>query len=187
MLLGAAVALGGCHDKPTEMAASQSAPAPQAPASSNLHADWVALPSNYQQDFMHYAVRNRPEKKQVVKIFANPTAASGFAGQPLDSGSVVVMEVYKAALDHGGAPKVDGNGLYLPGELATITVMEKRAGWGADIAPALRNGDWLFAAYAPNGTIKADSTQACFECHKPLSESKDFLFTYDDLRTLPKN
>jgi hypothetical protein len=143
----------------------------------------VTFPEGYESSFTHYTTVNRAdERKQVVKIFANDTAlASAKDGAPLESGSVIVMEVYKAKLDAQGNPVVGGDGFFEPAELAAITVMEARDGWGADYPEAWRNGTWEFAAFKPDdhGLVERDY-QPCFECHKPL-DAADYLFSFDAL------
>jgi hypothetical protein len=147
-------------------------------------ADVVAYPEGYENNFVHYATVNRDdERKQVVKIFANDVAvASAKDGAPLDSGSVIVMEVYKAQLDADEQPVRGEDGLFLPGELAAITVMETRTGWGADYPDEWRNDEWEFAAFAADDhSLVERDYQPCFACHKPLAES-DFLFSFDALK-----
>ena len=96
--------------------------------------DSIKFPEDYKDTFTHYSTVNRAdERKQVVKIYANDAAlASARPGAPLESGSVLVMEVYKAKLDAGGNPVVGGDGFFEQDELAAIAVMETRSGWGAD-------------------------------------------------------
>jgi hypothetical protein len=130
----------------------------------------------------HYATVNRAAEKQVVKIFANDTAlASAKDGPPLDSGSVLVMEVYKAQLDYSGEPAKRADGLFIPAEMAAIVVMESRAGWGEDYPEEWRNGTWEFAAFKPGDhTLVERDYQPCFGCHKPLEKS-DYVFSLDAL------
>jgi hypothetical protein len=146
-------------------------------------ADLIAYPEGYQESFTHYTTRNRDDKrKQVVKIFANDVAlASAKDGAPLDSGSVIVMEVYKAELDANEQPVRGADGLFVPAELAAITVMETRAGWGGEYPEEWRNAEWEFAAFeADDHALVERDYQPCFACHKPLAES-DFLFSLDSL------
>src|SRR5687768_11116496 len=86
----------------------------------------IEFPEGYPDRFEPYATVNRAdERKQVVKIFANNVAlASAEDGAPLDSGSVLVMEVYKAKLDAGGNPVVGSDGFFEPDEMVGIAVME---------------------------------------------------------------
>ena len=143
----------------------------------------VAFPEAYQDSFTHYSTVNRADdRKQVVRIFANDVAlASAKDGAPLDSGAVVVMEVYKARLDADETPVVGSDGFFEPGELAGIAVMETRSGWGEDYADEIQNGTWEYAFFdAKEHTLVERDYQPCFECHKPLHES-DYLFSFDAL------
>ena len=65
----------------------------------------------------------------------------------MDSGSVLVMEVYKAKLDADESPVVGGDGFFERGDLAAIAVMEARAGWGEEYPEAIRNGNWEYALF----------------------------------------
>jgi hypothetical protein len=143
----------------------------------------VAFPEGYQDKFTHYSTVNRADdRKQVVKIFANDVAlASAKDGAPLDGGAVLVMEVYKAQVDYSGNPVKGADGFFIPAEMAAITVMESRTGWGEDYPEAWRNGTWEFAAFKPDDhTLVERDYQPCFECHKPLDRA-DYVFSFDAL------
>jgi hypothetical protein len=145
--------------------------------------DNIKFPEGYLDSFTHYATVNRAdERKQVVKIYANDKALeSAKDGAPLDSGSVLVMEVYKARLDAAGNPVVGSDGFFEPGDMAAIAVMESRAGWGAEYPEAIRNGTWEYALFdAKQHTLMDRPHQPCFECHKPLERS-DYVFSLDPL------
>ena len=115
-------------------------------------------------------------------MFANDTAlASAEDGAPLDSGSVLVMEVYKAKLDADENPVVGSDGFFEPGDMAAIAVMESREGWGEEYPAEIRNGTWEYALFdAKEHTLIDRDYQPCFECHKPLHES-DYVFSFDAL------
>ena len=145
--------------------------------------DSVEYPEGYQDSFTHYSTVNRADdRKQVVKIFATDVAlASAKDGAPLDSGSVIVMEIYKAELDAEENPVVGSDGFFEPDEMAAIAVMESREGWGADYAEGIRNGTWEYALFdAKDHTLVDRDYQPCFECHKPLHES-GYVFSFDAL------
>lgn len=145
--------------------------------------DSISFPEDYRDSFTHYATVNRAdERKQVVKMYANDVAlASAKDGAPLDSGSVLVMEVYKAKLDADENPVVGSDGFFEPDEMAAIAVMESRDGWGADYPEAWRNGTWEFAAFKSDDHSLVDRDyQPCFECHKPMHEA-DYVFSFDAL------
>jgi hypothetical protein len=145
--------------------------------------DSVHFPEGYQYSFEPYATVNRAdERKQVVKIFANDVAiASAKDGAPLDPGSVLVMEIYKAKLDADENPVVGSDGFFEQGDLAGIAVMESRAGWGEEYPEQIRNGTWEYALFdAKTHTLVERDYQPCFECHKPLQDS-DFVFSFEPL------
>ena len=143
----------------------------------------ITFPEGYQDNFTHYTTVNRAdERKQVVKIFANDKAVeTARDGAPLDSGSVLVMEVYKAKLDADGNPVVGSDGFFEPGQMAAIAVMESRAGWGDEYPEEIRNGTWEYAIFkAKEHTLDDRDHRPCFECHKPLDAS-DYVFSFDAL------
>jgi hypothetical protein len=143
----------------------------------------IKFPEGYQGNFTHYATVNRADdRKQVVKIFANDKALeSAKDGAPLDSGSVLVMEVYKAKLDADGHLVLGGDGFFEPGDMAAIAVMESRTGWGEEYPQEIRNGTWEYAIFkAKEHTLDNRDHRPCFECHKPLDAS-DYVFSFDAL------
>jgi len=56
------------------------------------------------------------------------------------------------------------------------TVMEKRAGWGADYpADWPRNGEWEYSAFTADGLPNAKANannKACFTCHLPHADPR---------------
>ena len=143
----------------------------------------VSFPEGYQENFIHYVTVNRDdERKQVVKAFANDVAlASAKDGVPLASGSVIAMEVYKAELDENEEPVTGDDGFFVTGELAAVVLMESRDGFGEDYSDELRNGNWEYALFKGDGSRIDKETTACFECHKPLTDT-DYLFTFEQLK-----
>ena len=45
---------------------------------------------------------------------------------------------------------------------------------------ALRNGEWVYASYTPDGRKTEDPFAPCRACHAPLTEKKDFVQRYDE-------
>jgi hypothetical protein len=105
----------------------------------------IEFPEGYRDSFEPYATVNRAdERKQVVKIFANDVAIeSAKDGAPLDSGSVLVMEIYKARLDADENPVVGSEtstptrSATAPGNTRFSTPRSTRS-TSATIKPALR-------------------------------------------------
>ena len=144
--------------------------------------DLVAYPEGYNDAFTQYATVNRDDdRKQVVHIFANDVAlGSAKDGAPLDHGSVIAMEVYKAELDENEEPVMGDDGYFIAGDLAAVVVMESQDGFGADYADDLRNGTWEYALFKGDGSRIDKETTACFECHKPLHDT-DYVFSFEQL------
>lgn len=130
---------------------------------------------------------DRPFNDTVRVVYASPEAAAAArAGRPLPSGAVVTMEVYKAKLDGTGKPVKAGNGRFVKGDLVTIMVMEKRAGWGAEYPDEIRNSEWEYAQFEPDGgPHEPADTRPCFQCHKRMSR-QDFVFSLPQLRAASK-
>jgi hypothetical protein len=113
-------------------------------------------------------------------MYVNPEAdARARGGEPLPDGTVLVMADKDAELDADGKPVIGPDGRFVPtGDFTNIFVMEKGAGWGADQPPDMRNGDWDYAWFQPDGTLKPDASyDGCFSCHA-YREERDFTFTY---------
>jgi plastocyanin len=128
----------------------------------------VAFPANYKSGVL-YNVVDREDQKEVHELYTTREALEAAkAGKPLPSGTVITSANYKALLDPQGNPIRDAKGNFLAGELWRFAVMEKRSGWGAEYPDNLRNGEWEFAAFTPDGKFNAQiETKACLECHKP--------------------
>jgi hypothetical protein len=102
-------------------------------------------------------------------------------GEPLPTGTVLTMPAFKAVLDERGEPLKDANGRYIRGSLELVLVMEKRAGWGAEYPEELRNGEWRYQRFRPDGIRDASADpKACLTCHKP-KHADDYVFTLHDL------
>jgi hypothetical protein len=144
--------------------------------------DNVAFPENYDKGVL-YSVVDRYDTKQYRELWSTPAAVEAARkGGPIPSGTVLTLVQYKAQLDAAGNPAKDANGRFLKGDLIAYTVMEKRAGWGAEYPPEIRNGNWEYQAFTPAKAVndKANLT-GCFQCHKPL-DKQDFVFSYDKLK-----
>jgi plastocyanin len=95
---------------------------------------------------------------------------------------VLTLVQYKAQVDAAGAPIKDARGRFVRGDLVAFTVMEKRAGWGAEYPAEWRNGEWEYALFNPAGVLNQKANyKACFECHKP-HEKQDFVISLAALK-----
>jgi plastocyanin len=79
-------------------------------------------------------------------------------------------------------PLKDANGRFLKGNLAAVNVQQKKAGWGEDIPASIRNGDWVYQSFTPDGKVndKANLT-ACYQCHLPFAKD-EFLTNFAKLK-----
>lgn len=115
----------------------------------------------------------------VRDLFINKTGAYAQKGQALANGSILVMEIYNAKKDDYGTTMKRPDGKNAKDNLAKVFVMQKGAGWGKNAPSGLKTGDWVFSAFAADGSrIKVDYKK-CRQCHLPLKD-KDFVHRYDE-------
>lgn len=124
--------------------------------------DKVRFPENFGEG-VHYTTVHRSGIRE--EIFANREAVEAVKkGQPIPSGTVITLVDYR-----------DG-GIY------RYVVMEKRAGWGAEYPPSLRNGEWEYQAFNADKSVNRNETlERCFSCHKSQG-ADDFVFTLDAMK-----
>jgi hypothetical protein len=134
----------------------------------------VEFPSDYANAFTNYLSLDRVQNPdQIIRLFANETAvAAGKRGEDLPNGSVLVGEIYAARKDGDGNVMTSSLGRRTRDKLVAIAVMEKQAGWGAQFPKELRNGDWDFAIFSPDGKPLDKDLNACRSCHAPLQETQ---------------
>lgn len=145
--------------------------------------DKIKFPADW-KDHVRYSVVDRHDTKQYRELYASTQAAVDAmkAGKPLPDGTVLTLVQYKAQLDAAGSPVKDANGRFVKGDLIAFTVMEKRAGWGAEYPAEWRNGEWEYAAFNTAGVLNEKANyKACFECHKP-HEKMDYVISLAALR-----
>ena len=146
-------------------------------------ADLVSWPDNFESRFVRYVTVDKPERKPPIVrfMYVNPESlADARAGEPLPSGTVLVMEDHAAALDAAGQAVLDATGRLRPTSTITnIFVQEKRTGWGSEYPEAVRNGEWEYARFKTDGEVDPTWTfDKCFECHKSRSGNADFNFSF---------
>lgn len=138
-----------------------------------------AVPSSYKSWPKMLTSVQRPDAKQVRDLYIAPASSKVKAGDAFPHGTIMVMENYAAKLKPDGTVETGPDGKLVRGDLVRIFVMEKARGAGQDVPEALRNGDWVYAAYLPDGKKAEDNLTACRACHLPLN-SKDFVQRYDE-------
>ncbi len=142
----------------------------------------VSWPADYKMAFMNVLEGDRTANdKQVIRIFANPTAVQGAQSDgKLPYGSVLVAELYSAKLDADGEPVMSGLGRRIIDKLAAIVVMERGKGFDAEYSEELKVGDWEFAVFSPSGKRLDKDVTGCRACHHPLTDS-EFVFSYEHI------
>lgn len=127
---------------------------------------------------------DRPDIKEVRDVYATPEAIKmARSSGSLPSGTVLTLVHFKAKVNDKGELVKDPNGRLVKGDLDRIGVMEKRTGWGAEYADDMRNGEWEYALFRPDGARNETANiKGCFQCHKPKS-GQDFVFKFEELRT----
>jgi hypothetical protein len=146
--------------------------------------DKVAFPADYAKGVV-YMTLDRPENKQVREYLTSQAAVDAAKkGDPLPQGTVITVAQYAAQLDAQGNPVKDANGRFIKtANIVGYTVMEKRAGWGAEYPETQRNGEWEYQAFRADKTPNPTANlTACFNCHKPQA-AQDYVFSYPSLKT----
>ena len=141
----------------------------------------VAFPSDYQRTFIRYATVDKPDRKIVRYLYANPAALTAAKDKPLPDRTIIVMEDHAARLGADGTPLIDQQGRYIADPAVSgVLVQEKRAGWGVGYPDTIRNGEWEYARFNPDGSRHTGAVQACFECHLKTRPAQDFAFNFWD-------
>jgi len=130
--------------------------------------DRVGFPAGYKETFIPLYTFDNFQNRQIRAVWGNSIAASVQPGQSFNFpyGSVLLFESYSVQQDASGEPVLDDIGRFIPTNLTTIFVMRKEKGFGEDYKE-LRNGEWEYAAYRPDGTTSTapEATGACAQCH----------------------
>ena len=143
----------------------------------------IQFPANYRDTYTNYLSLDRVQNHdQIIRLFANDIALKGArtTGE-FPPGSVLVAEVYKAKKDADGAIMHSTLGRRMRDKLALIAVMESQDGWGDTFPVGLKNNDWDFAAFKPDGTVAKKDLNACRTCHSPLMNLRH-VFSYEHLK-----
>jgi hemoglobin len=147
--------------------------------SAPLNDGQLAVPADYKRWPKFLSAVQRPDAKQVREIYMNPEARSATAAGGFANGTVFVMENYAAQAAPDGSLATGPDGKLVKGNLLKVFVMGKGPGWGQGAPENLRNGNWVYGAYLPNGQPSGDDLATCRACHLPLA-GKDFVHRYDE-------
>jgi plastocyanin len=135
----------------------------------------VKFPEGWEKGVM-YGTIDRPDTKQYREFYGPAEAVKAAReGRPIPHGTVLTLAAYSARLDANGNPLKDANGRFMKDKLVAVNVMQKERGFGEDIPAAIRNGDWQYQSFTPDGkpNDKANLT-ACYVCHLPFARD-DYL------------
>jgi hypothetical protein len=141
----------------------------------------VAFPEGYRDGFVRYLDVDRPDRQIKRLFYVNPEALeAAVPGEDLPDGTVLIMEDHKVEMD-GEEPRRNAEGRFIATEeITNVFVMEKQPGWGEAYPAEKRNGDWDYAWFAADGTLKHSDPEryaGCFACHQSRAE-RDYTFTF---------
>lgn len=142
----------------------------------------IPFPENYATTFQNYLSLDRvQDADQIIRIFANDQALNaGNEGRELPYGSILVGEVYSAKKDAEGKVITSSLGQRIKDKMVAIAVMEKQKGWGDAFPDELKNGDWDFAIFSPDGKRLNKDLNTCRQCHAPLKDTQH-VFSFQHL------
>ena len=139
----------------------------------------IKFPSDYLKGVL-YQTLDRPDSKQYRELYTQAEVVEAVRkGQPIPHGAVITLVQWSVEQDASGVPLKDSSGRFIKKQIIGHTVMEKRAGWGAEYPPEMRNGEWEYAVFTADGrpNEKANAnTKACFTCHLPHAK-QDFVIS----------
>jgi hypothetical protein len=154
-------------------------PGGAAPATKTGATDRVGLPRDYATAMRRVRDTVYDEKSGLTTVFANELAAStaGFSQQQYPDGAVILMEFTQPQRDGEGELLRDARGVPLKGPIEHIDVMRRATGFGETYG-AERAGDWEFASYLSDGSVRIapDKGARCAACHRNAGADKDFVF-----------
>ena len=143
----------------------------------------LTYPADYRNTFVNYLSLDRTQNPdQTIRLFANDIAMKGPGPDgKLPFGSVLVAEVYKAKKSADGKIVTSALGRRIRGKFALVAVMQREKGFGEGQPAGIRNGNWEFAAFKPDGSAAGKDLNSCRACHAPLT-TLNHVFSYDHLK-----
>lgn len=145
----------------------------------------MALPPDYQTEFVHYATVDRVDG-MTRNIYISPQAIEAIeADVSLPDYTIVVIEAFHAQEDNNGRFVRDNNDRWIADEFEPeVHVAELRSTWRIeDLAASSHLGGWNFDAFDyETGVSNPTRLNDCFSCHDGAVR-RDFLFTMPLLET----
>ncbi len=135
----------------------------------------LVFPDTWAQGVM-YATVDRYDTKQYREFYTSAEAVKAAReGKAIPPGTVITLAAYAAKLDADGKPMKDANGRFIKDKLVVVNSMQKLPGHGETVPPSLRNADWIYQSFSPEGKVndKANLT-SCYQCHLPFAKD-DYL------------
>jgi plastocyanin len=122
-----------------------------------------------------YATVDRPDTRQYRELYTSEAAVrAAREGRPIPDGTIITLAAYSVQMQDG-KPVLDANGRFVKDKLVAVNSMQKQRGWGEDIPAPIRNGDWVYQSFQPDGTVNAKANlTACYQCHLPYAKD-DYL------------
>ena len=133
----------------------------------------LKFPEGWDKQVM-YATVDRVDTKQYREFYTSAAAVQAAKeGKPIPDGTIITLAAYAAKVDAEGKPVKDANGRFIKDKLVAVNSMQKQKGFGADIPESIRNGDWIYQSFTPDGQVneKANLT-ACYQCHLPFAKEE---------------
>lgn len=129
----------------------------------------LAYPEGWDNGVM-YATVDRYDTKQYRDFCGPPEAAAAAReGKPIPYGTVLTLTAYAAKVDPNGVPLKDADGRFIKDKPVVVNSMMKGQGFGADIPAQVRNGDWIYQSFTPDGKVNDKANLAgCYQCHLPF-------------------
>jgi hypothetical protein len=145
-------------------------------------AERIVFPTDFEHKYSLYGIIDRPDLK-IVRFFYvdKPSLKAAKPGKPVPYGTTLVMADKKAKLGPDGQPAVDKDGrMIAEGGWIKVQLQKKGKGWGDDHPANMKNGDWEYASFNPDGSRIADQKyDVCFGCHNNRqSPAEDFTFLF---------
>jgi plastocyanin len=139
--------------------------------------DNVKFPNDYLRGTLYQTV-DRADVKQYRELYTQPEVVEAVRkGKPIPSGAVITLVQWSVEQDANGVPLKGADGRFIKKDILAHTVMEKRAGWGAEYPADMRNGEWEYQAFNAQGEANPKANiKGCFTCHLPHAK-QDFVIS----------